>query len=70
MTLDVLDFIPQKGGNPDAIKESQRKRGNSVEVVDEVIALYDLWVKRMRCIAFCCYFIYLFWGDFMQRISS
>ncbi|KIJ34246.1 hypothetical protein M422DRAFT_75866 [Sphaerobolus stellatus SS14] len=45
MTLDVLDFIPEKGGNPEAIRESQKKRGHAVEVVDEVIELYNAWVK-------------------------
>jgi seryl-tRNA synthetase len=46
MTLDVLLFIDKKGGNPEAIRESQRKRGLSVEIVDEVVAMYDEWVKR------------------------
>ncbi|CAG8800543.1 5830_t:CDS:2, partial [Racocetra persica] len=32
-----------KGGNPELIKESQRKRGASVELVDQVISLYDEW---------------------------
>lgn len=41
MGLDVTDFITEKGGNPELIKESQRKRFASVEVVDEVIALYE-----------------------------
>ncbi|GJJ14505.1 hypothetical protein Clacol_008769 [Clathrus columnatus] len=45
MTLDVLDFIAEKGGNPDAIRESQRKRGHAVEAVDEVVALYAEWTK-------------------------
>jgi len=45
MTLDVLDFIAEKGGNPEAIRESQRKRGHPVEIVDEVIDLYAAWVK-------------------------
>lgn len=45
MTLDVLDFIAEKGGNPEAIRESQRKRGHSVEIVDEVIDSYAAWVK-------------------------
>jgi hypothetical protein len=39
--LDVLDFIVDKGGNPLKIKESQRRRYASEEVVDEVIALYE-----------------------------
>jgi seryl-tRNA synthetase len=38
MTLDVLHFIESKGGNPNEIRESQRKRGLSVELVDEVIS--------------------------------
>ena len=41
MGLDVTDFITEKGGNPELIKESQRKRFAPVEVVDEVIALYE-----------------------------
>lgn len=39
--LDVLDFIVEKGGNPQKIKESQRRRFAPEEVVDEVIALYE-----------------------------
>ncbi|EGV65049.1 Cytosolic seryl-tRNA synthetase [Yamadazyma tenuis] len=43
--LDINQFIPDKGGNPEEIKESQRKRGDSVEVVDEIIADYKEWTK-------------------------
>lgn len=39
-------FIKDKGGDPEVIRESQRKRGHSVEVVDEVIAMYEEWVKQ------------------------
>lgn len=46
MTLDVHMFIKEKGGDPDAIRESEKKRYHSVEVVDEVIALYEEWVKQ------------------------
>jgi seryl-tRNA synthetase len=46
MTLDVLTFLSEKGGDPEVIKESQRKRGHSVEIVDEVISMYSDWVKR------------------------
>ncbi len=46
MTLDVHMFIKEKGGDPDAIRESEKKRYHKVEVVDEVIALYEEWVKR------------------------
>ncbi len=49
MTLDVTSFIDNKGGNSEAIRESQRKRGHSVEVVDEVIQTYQEWVKSTWC---------------------
>lgn len=39
--LDVNDFIAERGGNPEAIRESQRKRFAPVEVVDEVIAMFE-----------------------------
>jgi seryl-tRNA synthetase len=39
--LDIFDFIVDKGGNPEKIKESQRRRYEPVEAVDEVIALYE-----------------------------
>jgi len=45
MTLDILHFIDNKGGNAEEIRDSQRKRGNSVELVDEVIKMYTEWVK-------------------------
>lgn len=45
MTLDILHFIDNKGGNAEEIRESQRKRGGSVELVDEVIQMYTDWVK-------------------------
>jgi seryl-tRNA synthetase len=45
MTLDILHFIDSKGGNAEEIRKSQRKRGDSVEVVDEIIHMYAEWVK-------------------------
>jgi hypothetical protein len=45
MTLDVIDFIDSKGGNAEEIRESQRKRGDSVELVDEIVRMYAEWVK-------------------------
>lgn len=45
MTLDILHFIDNKGGNAEEIRESQRKRGHSVEIVDEIISMYNEWVK-------------------------
>ena len=49
MTLDVLHFIDAKGGNAEEIRESQRKRGHSVEIVDEIIQMYADWV-RSACV--------------------
>jgi seryl-tRNA synthetase len=45
MTLDVTTFIDSKGGNAQEIRESQRKRGEPVELVDQVIEMYAEWVK-------------------------
>ncbi|KAM4055972.1 tRNA synthetase class II core domain-containing protein [Hirsutella rhossiliensis] len=39
--LDVNDFIADRGGNPEKIRDSQRRRHASVEIVDEIIALFD-----------------------------
>jgi seryl-tRNA synthetase len=39
--LDIIDFIAERGGNPEKIRESQRKRFAPVEIVDEIIALYE-----------------------------
>ena len=39
--LDVFDFIVEKGGNPEKIKESQRRRYAPEEAVDEIVALYE-----------------------------
>lgn len=39
--LDVVDFIAERGGDPEKIRESQRRRYANVEIVDEIIALFD-----------------------------
>ncbi|PYH94987.1 serine-tRNA ligase [Aspergillus ellipticus CBS 707.79] len=39
--LDLADFISDRGGNPNKIKESQRRRYAPENVVDEVLALYE-----------------------------
>ncbi|KAI1106106.1 seryl-tRNA synthetase [Jackrogersella minutella] len=39
--LDVQDFITERGGNPELIRESQRRRYAPVEVVDEVIEMFE-----------------------------
>jgi len=45
--LDILLFREDKGGNPELIRESQRRRNAPVETVDEVIALDKLRVSSM-----------------------
>jgi hypothetical protein len=36
------DFITERGGDPEKIRESQRKRFAKVELVDEIIAEWDV----------------------------
>lgn len=43
--LDINAFLVEKGGEPEKIKESQKKRGDSTEIVDEIIADYKDWTK-------------------------
>lgn len=43
--LDITAFLVERGGNPEKIKESQKKRGDSVEIVDEIISDYKNWTK-------------------------
>lgn len=43
--LDINQFIEDKGGNPELIRKSQKARGASVELVDEIISDYKDWVK-------------------------
>ncbi|EFW22822.1 Cytosolic seryl-tRNA synthetase [Coccidioides posadasii str. Silveira] len=39
--LDIADLIADRGGDPKKVKESQRRRFASEELVDEVISLYE-----------------------------
>jgi seryl-tRNA synthetase len=41
--LDINLFLEERGGEPELIRESQRRRHESVEIVDEIIALYEDW---------------------------
>jgi seryl-tRNA synthetase len=43
MPLDITAFRTHEGGNPEAIRESQRKRHASVELVDEIIEKDNKW---------------------------
>ncbi|EGR33298.1 seryl-tRNA synthetase, putative [Ichthyophthirius multifiliis] len=45
MGLDINEFRPERGGNPNKVRESQKKRNAKIELVDEVIALDKGWVK-------------------------
>ena len=48
--LDVLDFITDRGGDPQKVRESQRRRYADEGIVDEVIALYeDARASTERC---------------------
>lgn len=44
--LDINLFREDKGNNPEIIRESQRRRFASVELVDEVIQLDKEWRQR------------------------
>ena len=39
--LDITDFIAERGGDPERIRESQRRRGESVEIVEEIIQMFE-----------------------------
>jgi len=39
--IDIQDFITERGGDPQKIRESQKKRNAPVELVDEVIQLFE-----------------------------
>jgi seryl-tRNA synthetase len=41
--LDINLLLTDKGGNPELVRESQKRRNASVEIVDEVIELYNTW---------------------------
>jgi seryl-tRNA synthetase len=45
MPLDINLFRAYSGGNPDLIRESQRRRYAPVEIVDEIIAKDEQWRK-------------------------
>ena len=42
--IDINLLRVDKGGNPELVRESQRKRGASVELVDEIIPIDREWV--------------------------
>ena len=46
MVLDIELFRADKGGDPDKIRENQRKRFKDVSYVDNVIKADTKWRKR------------------------
>jgi len=45
MVLDIDEFRPEKGGNPDKIRENQRKRFCDVSMVDKIVEADEKWRK-------------------------
>ena len=43
MPLDINLFRKDRGGDPEKVRESQRRRYDSVEIVDEIIKMDDEW---------------------------
>ena len=55
MVLDIELFRADKGGDPDKIRENQRKRFKDVSYVDNVVEADTKWRKRERCRVHCRY---------------
>lgn len=47
--LDVFSLIEERGGNPEAIRESQRRRHANVDIVDEIIREWNECKEGERC---------------------
>ena len=45
MVLDIDRFRPEKGGNPEAVKENQRKRFSDETMVDKIVTADENWRK-------------------------
>ena len=50
MPLDIVQFREYQGGNPEIVRESQRRRYESVEIVDEIIAIDEKWRECVSAI--------------------
>ena len=48
--LDIVLFRVDQGGNPDLVRESQRRRYADVSLVDKVIAVDDKWRQSVCCL--------------------
>lgn len=47
MVLDINLFRNYKGNDPEIVRESQKKRFKSVEIVDEIIELDEKWRQKL-----------------------
>ena len=45
MVLDIDQFRPEKGGNPDKIRENQKLRFSDVSMVDKIVQADENWRK-------------------------
>lgn len=45
MGIDINQLRVEKGGNPDKVKESVKKRYKDPKIVDDVIELDNMWRK-------------------------
>ncbi len=48
MTLDIDQFRPEKGGNPDKVRENQKRRFNDPTMVDKVVKSDEEWRKGRK----------------------
>ena len=47
MVLDIDKFRQEKGGNPELVKENQRKRFSDEGMVDRIVEADEKWRKGM-----------------------
>lgn len=45
MTLDIDAFRPEKGGDPEKVRENQKRRFADPAMVDKVVESDELWRK-------------------------
>jgi hypothetical protein len=64
MVLSIDLFRPEKGGDPEKLRENQRKRFKDVKLVDEIVARDEEWRKLrylglhivfLRCLIVECF---------------
>lgn len=57
MVLDLDLFRTDKGGDPEIVRETQRKRFKDVTLVDKLVAADTEWRKCKRPFGFdrCCF---------------